>query len=224
MPKLEDTEMQSLEKRVNDLEAKIGNPLIMGSLLPDWRIRALATKRGMITPFVEHQVKEQHGKKLLSYGLSSYGYDLRLSPSDFRVFKHLPGKVLDPKNFDSNFLEIATLEEDESGKYFILPGNSYGLGVTIEYLKIPPNVSCIFLGKSSYARSGLIANMTLGEPEWEGNLTLEFSNSSSADARIYAEEGVIQALFFQSEGCEVTYAKRSGKYQKQGSKVTVPKV
>ena len=191
-------------------------------LLPDWKIKQYASQ-GMITPFHASLVREWKGRKVISYGLSSYGYDLRLSPDDFRIFRHIPGTVVDPKAFNDNNLVQAELHEDANGKFFILPAHSYGLGVALEYLYLPSNVTALFIGKSSYARTGLIANLTPGEAGWKGHLTLEFSNSSSADIRIYAEEGVVQALFLESIPCETPYGD-SRKYQGQGQKVVTAKV
>ena len=162
----------------------------------------------------------------ISWGLSSYGYDIRLSPHDFRIFRHIPGTVVDPKKFNPKNLEQAELHSDEDGSsYFIIPANSYGLGASLESIKMPPNVTAICLGKSTYARVGVIANTTPLEASWQGqSITLEFSNASSADVKIYANEGVVQLLFFEGEPCETTYADRGGKYQNQSSGVTLPKV
>lgn len=160
----------------------------------------------------------------LSYGLSSYGYDVRLSPAEFLIFRHIPGTVVNPKNFNPNNLESVPLQQDEWGDYFIIPANSYGLGVSMETIKMPPNVTAICLGKSTYARCGVIANITPLEASWMGAITLEFSNSSSTDCRIYAREGVVQLLFFEGEPCRTTYADREGKYQNQAGTVTLPKV
>ena len=186
-------------------------------------------KKGMITPFEEKLVREVHLASgitvpALSYGLSSYGYDLRLDKSELLVFKHIPGTVVNPKNFNPQNLEPVPLQQDEYGDYFIIPAHSYGLGVALERLQMPPNVTAICLGKSTYARVGLIANITPAEASWAGSLTLEFSNSSNADCRIYANEGVVQLLFFEGEPCQTTYEDRKGKYQNQPRKVTLPKV
>jgi len=183
-----------------------------------------AAKEGMITPFEPQLVSSIDDQKVLSYGLSSYGYDIRLSPSDFRIFKHIPGTVIDPKAFNPANLESVPLHEDDHGKYFILPAHSYGLGVALEALKIPDNISVLCIGKSTYARVGCIANLTPAEAGWEGHLTLEFSNASHADCRIYADEGIVQLLFFEGEPCETSYAKRQGKYQHQLQEVTLPRV
>lgn len=185
---------------------------------------------GMIEPFEPKSVRavslDDTGllRPVLSYGLSSYGYDIRLSPAEFLVFRHIPGTVVNPKRFNPNNLEPVPLHSDEDGDYFIIPAHSYGLGVALEKLQIPHNITVICIGKSSYARVGLIANITPVESCWNGYLTLEFSNSSSADCRIYANEGVVQLLFLEGEHCEVTYADRAGKYQDQPQKVTLVKV
>ena len=185
------------------------------------RVRA---EGGMIRPFHPSLVREVEDRKVLSYGCSSYGYDLRLSPKEFVVFRHVPGKVMDPKSFSSANLEHVQLNHDEKGEYFILPGHSYGLGVALEYLDIPRNITCLFIGKSTYARCGVIANLTPGEAGWKGHLTLEFSNSSRADCRIYANEGVVQALFFEGEPCVVDYGDRVGKYQDQPESIVTARV
>lgn len=161
---------------------------------------------------------------VLSYGLSSFGYDIRLSPDDFRIFRHQPGQVINPKEFNPSFLEQGRLQTDVYGQYFVLPGHSYGLGVALERLEVPENVTVVCLGKSTYARCGLIVNMTPAEAGWRGHLTLEFSNASSADCRVYANEGIAQLLFFEGEHCQVSYEDRKGKYQDQPHGVTLPLV
>jgi dCTP deaminase len=186
-------------------------------------------KQGMIEPFQPSLVRNislESGTEVpaLSYGLSSYGYDIRLSPQEFLVFKHIPGTVVNPKRFSPKNLEPVPLQQDEDGDFFIIPAHSYGLGVALEKLKMPANVTAICLGKSTYARVGLIANITPAEASWKGALTLEFSNSSSADCRIYANEGVVQLLFLEGEPCQTTYADRGGKYQNQPERVTLAKV
>lgn len=194
----------------------------------DHWIRTQATEAGMIHPFHpelirSHRVPTEAGAwtetKLLSYGCSSYGYDLRLSPKEFLIFRHVPGTVMDPKDFNPRNLESVPLQQDERGQYFILPGHSYGLGVALEALRIPDNITCLFIGKSTYARLGVICNTTPGEAGWMGHLTLELSNASGADCRIYANEGICQALFFEGEPCATTYQARSGKYQNQPERV-----
>jgi dCTP deaminase len=189
---------------------------------------------GMIAPFEPKLVRKvtyedwdamvSRQRPVLSYGTSSYGYDLRLSEKEFLIFRHVPGTVMNPKQFNDANLEPTQLHHDEDGDYFILPAHSYGLGVALERLKIPSNITCIFLGKSTYARLGVIANITPGEAGWEGHLTLEFSNSSGADCRIYANEGIVQALFFEGEPCETTYEDRQGKYQGQGETVVTARI
>nr|WP_263013024.1 dCTP deaminase [Ancylothrix sp. D3o] len=178
----------------------------------------------MIKPFEPRLVRKVDGLPVISYGLSSFGYDIRLSPAEFRIFRHIPGTVVDPKNFNPDNLEPTKLYSDSNGSYFVLPAHSYGLGVALERLEIPENITVICIGKSTYARCGLIANLTPGEAAWRGHLTLEFSNSSSADCRIYANEGVVQLLFFEGEPCQTSYETRSGKYQDQSEVVTLPRV
>jgi dCTP deaminase len=189
----------------------------------DTWITQMATK-GMITPFEPQLVRHVDGLPVISFGLSSYGYDLRLSPSEFRIFRHIPGTVVDPKHFNPANLEPAILHEDENGSYFVLPAHSYGLGVALERLEVPENMTVICIGKSTYARIGLIANLTPAEAGWRGHLTLEFSNSSSADCRIYANEGIVQLLFLEGAPCAVSYETRRGKYQDQSERVTLARV
>lgn len=185
---------------------------------------------GMIDPFqptlVRHLELSSAGSKqpVISYGLSSYGYDIRLSPAEFRIFRHIPGTVVDPKKFNPDNLEPTTLQTEDNGSYFILPAHSYGLGVALEKIRVPDNISVICIGKSTYARCGIIANLTPAEAGWRGHLTLEFSNSSSADCRIYANEGVVQLIFFEGEPCAVSYETRRGKYQDQDEQVTLARV
>ena len=179
----------------------------------------------MISPFEPELVRHlEDGQPVLSYGPSSYGYDLRLSPREFLIFRHIPGTVVDPKAFNPKNLESTPVHRDESGAYFILPARCYGLGVAVEELHLPPDVTAICVGKSTYARCGIIANVTPAEAGWKGHLTLEFSNSSAADCRIYAAEGVVQMLFFRGEPCGTSYRTRRGKYQNQRQRVTLPKV
>jgi dCTP deaminase len=199
-----------------------------------------AAQDGLIAPFEPSLVREVADdpdpfglnyaptqpprRKVISYGLSSYGYDIRLSPKDFRIFRHIPGTVIDPKNFNPDNLAQSELMHDENGSYFVLPAHSYGLGVAVERLEVPNNISVLCIGKSTYARCGIIANLSPAESGWKGHLTLEFSNSSSADCRIYANEGVVQLLFFEGEECEVSYEARQGKYQNQAEVVTIARV
>ena len=183
---------------------------------------------GMISPFqanlVRHLDPNQKKNAVLSYGCSSYGYDLRLSSNEFLIFKHIPGTVMNPKRFNPNNLEKTFLHEDQDGEFFILPAHSYGLGVALEKMKVPENITVICIGKSTYARLGIIVNTTPAEAGWEGHLTLEFSNSSGADCRIYANEGICQLLFFEGDPCATTYEDRKGKYQNQPEQVTLAKI
>jgi len=183
---------------------------------------------GMINPFqsnlVRHLEPDNQKKPVLSYGCSSYGYDLRLSSKEFLIFRHIPGTVMNPKKFNPNNLEKTVLHHDNDGDFFILPAHSYGLGVALEKMKVPENITVICIGKSTYARLGIIVNTTPAEAGWEGHLTLEFSNSSGADCRIYANEGICQLLFFEGDPCATTYEDRRGKYQNQPEKVTLAKI
>jgi dCTP deaminase len=179
---------------------------------------------GMIAPFEPRLVNRVKDQRVLSYGLSSYGYDIRLSQEDFRIFQHVPGSVVDPKDFRPEYLERQILQNDDHGSYFILPAHSYALGVALERLEVPPNITVLCIGKSTYARIGCIANLTPAEAGWRGHLTLEVSNSSHADCRIYANEGIVQLLFFEGEPCGTSYASRAGKYQDQAHEVTLPRV
>ena len=170
----------------------------------------------MIEPFEAGQVRYEDGQKLISYGTSSYGYDVRCS-REFKVFTNINSATGDPKAFDSN--SFVDVESDVC----VIPPNSFALARTVEYFRIPRNVLTICLGKSTYARCGIIVNVTPLEPEWEGHVTLEFSNTTTLPAKIYANEGVAQMLFFESdEVCETSYADRGGKYQGQTG-VTLPK-
>ena len=180
-------------------------------------IRQMAREKGMIEPFAEQQVRGTDGARVISYGTSSYGYDVRCA-SEFKIFTnvHTPN-VVDPKNFD----ETSFVAIDE--QVCVIPPNSFALARTVEYFRIPSDVLTICLGKSTYARCGIIVNVTPLEPEWEGHVTLEFSNTTPLPAKIYANEGVAQMLFFQSdEQCETTYRQRGGKYMGQTG-VTPPK-
>lgn len=166
-------------------------------------------QQGMIFPFSDRQVKEHQGEKRLSYGISSYGYDVRVDRK-FKIFTNINSTVVDPKNFsEKNYVEF-------EGDYCIIPPNSFALALTVEKFKIPRDVLVICLGKSSYARCGIVCNVTPIEPEFEGHVVLEFSNTTPLPAKIYAGEGAAQFLFFQSdEPCQTSYADRGGKYQNQ---------
>ena len=180
---------------------------------PDHWIRKMALEEKMIEPFVEGQVS----KGVISYGLSSYGYDIRVS-DEFKVFTNVHNSMVDPKNFDEkSFVEI---KADEC----IVPPNSFALARTIEYFRIPRSTLTVCLGKSTYARCGIIVNVTPFEPEWEGYVTLEISNTTPIPAKIYANEGIAQVLFFEGdEVCETSYADKKGKYQKQTG-ITIPRI
>ncbi|MEM8548503.1 MAG: dCTP deaminase [Pseudomonadota bacterium] len=179
-------------------------------------IRRMADEAGMIEPFEPGQVRDVNGGRAISYGTSSYGYDVRCA-REFKVFTNINSAVVDPKSFDAS--SFVDMEADAC----IIPPNSFALARTVEYFRIPRNVLTICLGKSTYARCGIIVNVTPLEPEWEGHVTLEFSNTTPLPARIYANEGVAQMLFFESdEDCETSYRDRGGKYQGQTG-VTVPR-
>jgi dCTP deaminase len=186
------------------------------SIKSDRWIREMAEHHGMISPFEPEQVKQRGGERLVSYGTSSYGYDVRCA-AEFKVFTNINSTIVDPKAFDDrNFVDI---ESDVC----IIPPNSFALARTVEYFRIPRRVLTVCLGKSTYARCGIIVNVTPLEPEWEGHVTLEFSNTTPLPAKIYANEGVAQMLFFESdEDCEVSYRDRGGKYQGQRG-ITVPR-
>ncbi len=189
------------------------------SIKSDRWIRRMAEEHRMIEPFEARQVKEVNGQRVVSYGTSSYGYDIRCS-NEFKLFTDINSTIVDPKNFDpKSFVDV-------QGDSCIIPPNSFALARTIEYFRIPRNVLTICLGKSTYARCGIIVNVTPFEPEWEGFVTLEFSNTTPLPARIYANEGVAQVLFFEADDddvCETSYRDRGGKYQGQ-SGVTLPKL
>jgi dCTP deaminase len=168
-------------------------------------IRRMAVEKGMIKPFEDRQVR----KGGISYGLSSYGYDIRIA-DEFKIFTNINTTIVDPKSFDPRSFV------DYQGEVAVIPPNSFALGRSVEYFKIPRTVLTICVGKSTYARCGIITNVTPFEPEWEGYVTLEISNTTPLPAKIYANEGIAQVLFFESdEACETSYADRQGKYQGQ---------
>ncbi|HVR69832.1 MAG TPA: dCTP deaminase [Vicinamibacteria bacterium] len=183
------------------------------SIKADKWIRRMALERGMIEPFTDTQVR--HG--VLSYGLSSYGYDVRIA-DEFKIFTNINSTIVDPKDFDPrSFVDV-------QNDVCIIPPNSFALARTVEYFRIPRNVLTICVGKSSYARCGIIVNVTPFEPEWEGIVTLEVSNTTPLPAKIYANEGIAQVLFFESdEVCETSYADKKGKYQAQKT-LTLPRL
>jgi len=182
-------------------------------LKPDHWIKKMALEHEMISPFVESQVRNG----VVSYGVSSYGYDIRVA-DEFKIFTNVHSAIVDPKNFDPKSMV------DFKGEICVIPPNSFALARTIEYFKIPRSVLTICLGKSTYARCGIIVNVTPFEPEWEGYVTLEISNTTPLPARIYANEGIAQVLFFQAdEECNISYADKKGKYQNQQS-IILPKL
>jgi dCTP deaminase len=182
-------------------------------LKPDHWIRKMAREQKMIEPFAENQVRNG----VISYGVSSYGYDIRVA-EEFKIFTNVYSALVDPKHFDLRSMI------DFKGEVCIIPPNSFALGRTIEYFRIPRNVLTICLGKSTYARCGIIVNVTPFEPEWEGFVTLEISNTTPLPAKIYANEGIAQVLFFEAdELCEISYADKKGKYQAQQS-IVLPKL
>ena len=182
-------------------------------LKPDHWIRKMALEHGMIEPFVDKQVREG----VISYGVSSYGYDIRVA-DEFKIFTNVYSAIVDPKQFDTRSMV------DFKGDVCVIPPNSFALARTVEYFRIPRSVLTVCLGKSTYARCGLIVNVTPFEPEWQGFVTLEISNTTPLPARIYANEGIAQVLFFEGdEECEVSYADKKGKYQNQ-QQIILPKI
>lgn len=191
------------------------------SIKSDRWIRRMAKETGMIEPFTESAPRpvEGAGRRVISYGLSSYGYDMRVAP-EFKIFTNALSAIVDPKEFDSrSFVEF-------EGPVCIVPPNSFALARSVEYFRIPRNVLTICVGKSTYARCGIITNVTPFEPEWEGHVTLEISNTTPLPAKVYANEGICQVLFFEADGddvCETSYKDKAGKYQKQTG-VTLPRL
>ncbi|MFZ1041619.1 MAG: dCTP deaminase [Anaerolineales bacterium] len=184
----------------------------MGLKSDHW-IRKMAMEHKMIDPFIEHQVRDG----VISYGVSSYGYDVRVA-DEFKIFTNVFSATVDPKQFDPKSMV------DFVGEVCVIPPNSFALARTVEYFRIPRNVLTLCIGKSTYARCGIIVNVTPFEPEWEGFVTLEISNTTPLPARIYANEGLAQVLFFEAdEVCETSYADKKGKYQKQQS-IVLPKL
>jgi dCTP deaminase len=187
------------------------------SIRPDTWIAKMAAEQGLIKPFEPEQVRMVDGKPVVSYGLSSFGYDVRVA-DEFRIFTNVYSNIVDPKAFDSRGLF------EFKGPTCDIPPNSFALGITMETFRIPRNVLTLCVGKSTYARCGIIVNVTPFEPGWEGRAVLEISNSTPLPARIYAGEGIAQVLFFESpEPCGTSYAERQGKYQGQ-RQITFPKV
>ncbi len=183
------------------------------SIKSDKWIREMAIKHKMIEPFAEKQVS----KGVISFGLSSYGYDIRIA-NEFKIFTNINTAIVDPKDFDTKSFV------DFKGDVCIIPPNSFALGMSVEYFKVPRKIMTICVGKSTYARCGIITNVTPLEPEWEGFITLEVSNTTPLPAKIYANEGIAQILFFEGdEMCEISYGDRKGKYQGQQG-ITIPKI
>ncbi len=185
------------------------------SIMSDRWITRMAKQHGMIEPFEDRQVR----KGVISYGVSSYGYDMRVA-REFRIFTNVMNSIVDPKEFDpKSFVEVET-------DVCIVPANSFALARSVEYFRIPRDVLTVTVGKSTYARCGIITNVTPFEPEWEGHVTLEISNTTPLPAKIYANEGICQVLFFEADAddiCETSYADKAGKYQRQTG-VTLPKL
>jgi len=179
----------------------------------------MAEGHGMIEPFAAEQVRTVNGHRIVSYGTSSYGYDVRCAP-EFKIFTNINSTIVDPKDFDhGSFVDL-------TGEVCIIPPNSFALARTVEYFRIPRNVLTICVGKSTYARCGIITNVTPFEPEWEGHVTLEISNTTPLPAKVYADEGICQVLFFEADEddvCEISYADKAGKYQGQRG-VTLPRL
>jgi dCTP deaminase len=183
------------------------------SIKPDRWIRKMCLEQRMIEPFEEKQVRAG----VISYGLSSYGYDIRIA-DEFKIFTNVNSTIVDPKHMDPGTMV------DFRGPVCVIPPNSFALGRTVEYFRVPRNVLCTCVGKSTYARCGIITNVTPFEPEWEGYVTLEISNTTPLPAKIYANEGIAQVLFFESdEACEVSYKDKAGKYQAQQG-ITLPRL
>ena len=182
-------------------------------LKPDHWIRKMALEHKMIDPFEDRQVRDG----VISFGVSSYGYDIRVA-DEFKIFTNVYSATVDPKNFDPKSMV------DYKGEVCVIPPNSFALARTVEYFRVPRSVLTVCLGKSTYARCGIIVNVTTFEPEWEGYVTLEISNTTPLPAKIYANEGIAQVLFFEAdEECEVSYADKKGKYQKQQA-IVLPKL
>lgn len=189
------------------------------SIKSDSWIRLMASTTGMIDPFIDGQIRNVQGSnlKIVSFGLSSYGYDIRVA-NEFKVFTNVYNSIIDPKNFtDNSFVEIKS-------DVCVVPPNSFALARSVEYFRIPRDVLTICLGKSTYARCGIIVNVTPFEPEWEGHVTIEISNTTPLPAKIYSNEGIAQVIFFQADqACEVSYADRGGKYMGQRG-ITLPRM
>ncbi|MCF7852042.1 MAG: dCTP deaminase [Simkaniaceae bacterium] len=188
------------------------------SIQSDKWIKKMALEHGMIEPFCEELVREVNGARVVSFGLSSYGYDLRVG-NQFKVFTNVYNSIVDPKAFKEN--SFVDIEGDEC----IIPPNSFALAVSVEYFRIPRDVLTMCIGKSTYARCGIIVNVTPFEPEWEGYVTLEISNTTPLPAKVYANEGLAQVLFFKAqEACLTSYKDRAGKYMMQERRIVTPRM
>lgn len=198
--------------------------LRLAMILNDKQINHLAKTTGMITPLEEKLVSTINDRKVVSYGLSSYGYDIRLSEKDFRIFKVQEKKINDPKYFKDDSVQPLTSLVDKNGEFFVIPAHGYALGVSVEAFNMPEDVTGVCIGKSTYARAGIIANITPLEAGWRGYLTLEFANTSNTPCRLYVNEGIAQVLFFKGEMCKTSYSDRKGKYQNQPQTVIFSKV
>ena len=201
--------MSKFDPIINQVEKEGVSPMIWSDVKIS---EACRQDPKMIEPFTPHQVREVDGKKIVSYGLSSYGYDVRIA-NEFWVFTNaFGGAVVDPKNFDPRAMTKIVVPDHEA---VIIPPNSYVLGHSVEYFRIPRNLMTVCVGKSTYARCGIIVNVTPLEPGWEGHITIEISNSAPLPAKVYAGEGILQVLFFEGGSCRTSYADRHGKYQAQ---------
>jgi dCTP deaminase len=187
------------------------------SIKSDIWIKRMSREHALVDPFEERLVRSIEDRRVISSGLSSYGYDCRLARDEFKVFSPVTGTEIDPKNFDPNsLLDVPIRRAEDGSDYWLLPPHSYALGVTIERFQIPRNVTALAIGKSTYARCGLMANTTPLEANWCGRLVVELYNAANLPVRLYAQEGFIQILFFESdEDCETSYSDRGGKYQDQ---------
>ena len=188
------------------------------SIKSDKWIRRMATEHGMIEPFEPGQVKQVDGKRIVSYGTSSYGYDMRVA-DEYKIFTNVRNAVVDPKGIAED--AFVSIQADD----VLIPPNSFALCRSLEKFKIPRNVLCVVLGKSTYARCGIVCNVTPLEPEWEGYVTIEISNTTPLPAKVYSNEGIAQVLFFESdEQCETSYADKGGKYQNQPPRIVLPRL
>jgi dCTP deaminase len=181
-------------------------------------------EKNSITPFLDSQVRHDGEKQVISYGVSSFGYDISLSNADIRIFANIEKKVLNPKAFNDFLLRKATIFNDDYGEFFILPANTCALGISNEHFDIAENTLGVCVGKSTYARCGIIINITPLEPGWRGILTIEISNTAATPCRIYLNEGIAQILFFEGDRPKTTYSDKKGKYQNQKKEVTLPKL